>query len=102
VQAQAGARKVYAVEASGMANFAQKLAEGNKSFGKAVQVCRQQSSNDPAASHFYLLEVSSHRSFTPTVNRSRLLSSKPSAINRRGMHFLHFSTLLYLPFSGSL
>lgn len=39
MQAQAGARKVYAVEASGMANFARQLAEGNKGFGNAVQVC---------------------------------------------------------------
>lgn len=35
---QAGARKVYAVEASGMANFARQLAERNTSIGKAVQV----------------------------------------------------------------
>jgi len=35
---QAGARKVYAVEASGMANFAQQLADKNPGFGKAVQV----------------------------------------------------------------
>jgi hypothetical protein len=34
---QAGARKVYAVEASGMANFARQLAEKN-GIGKAVQV----------------------------------------------------------------
>lgn len=37
--AQAGARKVYAVEASGMANFARQLAERNPGIGKAVQVC---------------------------------------------------------------
>lgn len=36
--AQAGARKVYAVEASGMANFARQLAERNPSIGKALQV----------------------------------------------------------------
>jgi hypothetical protein len=34
---QAGARKVYAVEASGMANFARRLAE-KQSIGNAVQV----------------------------------------------------------------
>eukprot|EP00775_Hariotina_reticulata_P011763 gene11763-11908_t len=36
--AQAGARKVFAVEASGMATFAQKLADKN-SLGNIVQVC---------------------------------------------------------------
>lgn len=35
---QAGARKVFAVEASGMANFAQQLAAKNTSIGSAVQV----------------------------------------------------------------
>lgn len=35
---QAGARKVYAVEASGMANFARQLAERNTDIGKVVQV----------------------------------------------------------------
>lgn len=38
---QAGARKVYAVEASGMAKFAQQLADKNPGFGKAVQVRQQ-------------------------------------------------------------
>jgi hypothetical protein len=38
---QAGAAKVYAVEASGMAKYAQKLASSN-AVGKAIQVgCRQ-------------------------------------------------------------
>jgi hypothetical protein len=37
---QAGARKVYAVEASGMAEFARQLAERNSNIGKAVQVGR--------------------------------------------------------------
>jgi hypothetical protein len=36
--AQAGAAKVYAVEASGMAKFAAKLAAANPTFGKAVEV----------------------------------------------------------------
>jgi len=36
--AQAGAARVYAVEASGMAKFARQLAGANASFGKAVQV----------------------------------------------------------------
>lgn len=35
---QAGARKVYAVEASGMAEFARQLAERNSNIGKALQV----------------------------------------------------------------
>lgn len=36
--AQAGARKVYAVEASGMARFAAQLAAANPPFGAAVEV----------------------------------------------------------------
>jgi histone-arginine methyltransferase CARM1 len=39
--AQAGAAKVYAVEASGMAKFAARLAAANAPFGERVQVSRR-------------------------------------------------------------
>lgn len=35
---QAGAKKVYAVEASGMAKFARQLADGNPSLGSRIEV----------------------------------------------------------------
>lgn len=35
---QAGARKVYAVEASGMARFARRLADGNPELGQRIQI----------------------------------------------------------------
>jgi hypothetical protein len=74
-----------------MANFARQLAEGNKSFGKAVQVCRQQISNEPAASQVACL--------------AGLLSYMPCASNTRHVHvFLSVCTACcflapYKPFS---
>ena len=35
---QAGAKKVFAVEASGMAKFARQLADGNPSLGSRIEV----------------------------------------------------------------